>query len=260
MLLALCACAPAKEPIGKPKLVILGPVDGARFKVGEPIGATFSAVGRGKLLKIVVTINGAEEQSRQIDPPDTVATIGMSLNTRSTGKLILSAAAIDAGGERSEAAIVSIFVGDEQASTETSGVSGANNAAGNGTTAAVDGVPQPSASIPGCALGAQYLSDISIPDGTQIQAGANFVKTWRMRNTSTCNWPAGFRLAFFEDEPMSKAAVSDPLGPITQNQDFDVSVALTAPQVKGVYTSTWRLRDTSGTSFGNRVYVSVRVP
>ncbi len=260
-LLSLAACAPAKEPISKPTLVILGPVEGARFKVGEPIGATFSAVGRGKLLKIVVTINDGEEQSRQIDPPETVVTIGMSLSTRNTGRLVLSAAAIDAAGERSAPAVVNIIVGDvtEPASAANSG-SNAEAGAQPAGGAPTGGAAAPSTGSAGCTLAAQYVSDISIPDGTQVQPGGVFVKTWRMRNTSTCDWPAGFKLAFFEDEPMSKSAVGNPLPALAKDQDFDVSVELTAPQTKGVYTSTWRLRDTTGTSFGNRVYVSIRVP
>ena len=31
-----------------------------------------------------------------------------------------------------------------------------------------------------------YLSDVTIPDGTTVTAGATFTKTWKIKNTGTC--------------------------------------------------------------------------
>ncbi len=35
---------------------------------------------------------------------------------------------------------------------------------------------------------AQFISDVTIPDGTTIAADDNFTKTWRLKNIGSCTW------------------------------------------------------------------------
>ena len=90
---------------------------------------------------------------------------------------------------------------------------------------------------------AQFVSDVTIPDGTATNPGAIFKKTWRLKNTGTCTW-SGYTLVFDSGESMSP--VIDPIGTVAPGQEVDVSVSFTAPVAPGEYKSYWRLRNTSG--------------
>jgi hypothetical protein len=35
---------------------------------------------------------------------------------------------------------------------------------------------------------AQFIKDVTIPDGTVIAPGTSFKKTWRLKNIGTCTW------------------------------------------------------------------------
>lgn len=243
----LTACGNATPPATlRPQLSVMAPVEGERFAAGQRIPVAIAAVASNTITQVEFTLGGAPAQTRAIDAPQAAVSTGFDIVPASEGRLTLAVTAIDAKGLRSEPIIVHIVVGNPDAS-------------GVIVPTALSGPAQPSVAPP-CALSAEFVADVSIPDGTLVQPGASFIKTWRMRNNSPCAWPPGYRLAFLENEPMRADTQGDTLGPIAQGQEFDISLALTAPQQGGIYTSTWRLRDLSGTSFGNRIYVAIRVP
>ena len=39
-----------------------------------------------------------------------------------------------------------------------------------------------------------FLSDVTIPDNTEMTPGDQFTKTWRVKNSGSCVWDAGFKL------------------------------------------------------------------
>jgi len=90
---------------------------------------------------------------------------------------------------------------------------------------------------------ALFENDVTIPDGTAINPGASFKKTWRLKNTGTCQW-SGYTLVFDSGDAMTP--VIDPIGIVASGQEVDVSVSFTAPVAPGNYKSYWRLRNTSG--------------
>lgn len=91
---------------------------------------------------------------------------------------------------------------------------------------------------------ALFVKDVTIPDGSQIEPGAVFKKTWRLRNVGTCPW-SGYALVFDSGEAMG--GVPDPVGIVGPGQEADVSVSFTAPTtLNGTVRSYWRLRNTSG--------------
>lgn len=110
---------------------------------------------------------------------------------------------------------------------------------------------------------AQFIKDVTIPDGTVIAPGTIFKKTWRLKNIGTCTW-SGYQLVFDQGEAMSP--VPDPIGTVAPGQEVDVSVTFTAPTVSKSYRSYWRLRNASGVlipvSFGTdgqSFYVEIKV-
>ena len=91
---------------------------------------------------------------------------------------------------------------------------------------------------------AQFVRDVSIPDGSIFAPNATFTKTWRLRNAGTCTW-SGYSLVFDSGDSMSGTSPS-PIGTLSPGQEIDVSVNLTAPATAGSYRGHWRIRNSSG--------------
>jgi hypothetical protein len=97
----------------------------------------------------------------------------------------------------------------------------------------------------------QFVSDVSIPDNTQIGAGTTFVKTWKIKNNGSCTWTSGYSLVFYNGDAMSGPA-SAPItnGTVPPGSTIDISVSLIAPTTPGTYKGNWRLRNAGGAVFG----------
>ena len=101
-----------------------------------------------------------------------------------------------------------------------------------------------------CSDEMDFVRDVTIPDGTQLQPDEPFVKTWRLRNTGTCTWTVDYKLAFSGGEAMG-ASQEIPLPfPVTPGSEANLSVNLIAPTTPGEYRSEWKLRNPSGALFG----------
>ncbi len=95
-----------------------------------------------------------------------------------------------------------------------------------------------------------FVADITVPDGTKINAGASFTKTWRLRNSGTCTWTTSYALVFADGDSMN-GPVAVPLGSsVAPGQTIDISVNLTAPSTAGTRRGYWKLRNTAGATFG----------
>jgi hypothetical protein len=100
---------------------------------------------------------------------------------------------------------------------------------------------------------------VTIPDDTELAPNTEFVKTWRLRNSGTCDWGKGFQFVFVEGDQMDgPAAVS--VSPTLAGDSVDVSVPLRAPQTSGTYRGRWRMRTPDGQPFGDRPFVRIVVP
>jgi hypothetical protein len=99
----------------------------------------------------------------------------------------------------------------------------------------------------------------TIPDGTDFAPGAKFTKSWQFMNTGQTTWTTAYSLVFVNGDQMGSAE-SVPLKiEVQAGRVVDVSVELTAPENTGSYKGNWRLRNASGQSFGDIVYVQIEV-
>jgi hypothetical protein len=132
---------------------------------------------------------------------------------------------------------------------------------GSTDTAGPTATDAPDVSGPGdCTLNAKFVTDVTIPDGTEFSPGADFVKVWRLRNTGTCAWEAGTRLVFGSGNQMGGPADVPVSTPVAPGSEVDVSVNLKAPNSPGNYQGKWQLQDHEGASFGSAVWVKIVVP
>jgi hypothetical protein len=103
------------------------------------------------------------------------------------------------------------------------------------------------------------VTDVTIPDNTSLAVGREFVKTWRMRNSGTCDWGPGVQFVLVDGEQMGgPASVNVPSTPA--DSTVDISVTLQAPREAGAHSGTWRMRAPDGTDFGDQPYVLIIVP
>lgn len=98
---------------------------------------------------------------------------------------------------------------------------------------------------------AEFVKDITVPDGKKFDPGAAFTKTWRLKNAGSCAWTSGYDLVFSGGDAMSgpgaQQLTSEPIEP---GETIDVSVDLNAPASAGIYRGNWELRDPSDVNFG----------
>jgi hypothetical protein len=106
--------------------------------------------------------------------------------------------------------------------------------------------------------GLAFVSDVSIPDNTPIDPGKTFTKTWKVKNSGSCAWDAGFKFAFVTGDAMSGTTYTLPSS-VAAGAVTDVSVSMTAPNKSGTIRSDWRMQTASGQFFGDQVYVQIVV-
>jgi hypothetical protein len=116
----------------------------------------------------------------------------------------------------------------------------------------------PTGDAPTCIYDADFVSDVTIPDDTELAPGTAFVKTWRMRNSGTCVWEPGTLWAFESGDHMQ--GPDSIIVPATEpGNTADISVNLIAPATPDTYTGLWRMRRPSGENFGTRSFVRIVV-
>jgi hypothetical protein len=98
-------------------------------------------------------------------------------------------------------------------------------------------------------LAASYVADISIADYAIVTPGAQFTKTWRVKNAGSCPWDAGYKLVYDSGNAMSTVTSIALPQVVYQDQTVDISITLTAPTTEGVYKGYWKL----ATSFGGTI-------
>ena len=96
---------------------------------------------------------------------------------------------------------------------------------------------------------AQFVADVTVPDGTNVAPGLTFTKTWRLKNIGTCTWTTSYTLVFSSGDPLSGSTVQFP-NRVAPGQTVDVSVALTAPTAPGHYIGFWQFKNAAGALFG----------
>ena len=96
---------------------------------------------------------------------------------------------------------------------------------------------------------AEFISDVTIPDGTIMAPGQTFLKTWRLKNTGTLAWTTAYYLVYFGGEKMGATEAPLPQE-VLPGRTVDLSIQLIAPKIPGRYRSYWKLRDPNGNLFG----------
>ena len=108
--------------------------------------------------------------------------------------------------------------------------------------------PAPSASPtvqPGCSDSALFVADVTIDDGTNLQPGQAFTKTWQLRNTGSCTWNPDYTLVFSGGDRMASPATVS-LDATPPNGSLNLSVGLVAPSSDGAFTGLYEIHNPQG--------------
>ena len=236
----MLACGPTPEAEAI-TVVITSPTSGSTVAVGQEALIDSTTTAEAGVAWVELAANG-EVMRRDVPPEGNPSTFRMlqEWTPSAEGQVRISIVACDADGNVSQAALVTLQVVASGATVPTE-------------------TPPPPVMEAGCTLDSQYVADVTIPDGTIMSPGAEFVKTWRIRNSGTCDWETGYELVYVSGEHMGgPASVSLPAVPA--GGQTDISVNLEAPSSYGTHKGTWRIRSDEGIVFGTNLTVVIVVP
>lgn len=109
--------------------------------------------------------------------------------------------------------------------------------------------------------------DVNVPDNTVVSPGQEFIKTWKIKNIGTCTWGEGYELVFSYSSVPNDDVLNGVAQPLTAaigpQQEVEVSVQFTAPDLPGTYFSVWTMENSAGIAFSGNdnkaLYVQVVV-
>lgn len=96
----------------------------------------------------------------------------------------------------------------------------------------------------------EFVSDVTIPDGTSMTPGQAFTKTWRLKNTGSCTWTTSYRVVFDSGVSLGAPASFNLPTSVPPDAIVDISVQMKAPDVVKDYQSNWKLQNAAGVTFG----------
>lgn len=97
--------------------------------------------------------------------------------------------------------------------------------------------------------------DVTVPDGTPMTPGQEFVKTWKIKNTGICTWNTEYQAIFSYSSPPNEDMDAQPIplaSLVAPGQEVEVSVQFKAPTTPGEYTGYWTMVNAAGIPFGQR--------
>ncbi len=121
---------------------------------------------------------------------------------------------------------------------------------------------QPAAAVKRDDLKAEFVADVSIPDGSTVLSGSRIRKIWSVKNIGSAKWPADTTLQFVGGEvaPAQNQPSDAVIVPIANpGQTVSVGIDLSVPSDKtGRATGYYRLVS-GGQQFGSRMWVEVTI-
>ena len=113
-----------------------------------------------------------------------------------------------------------------------------------------------------CSDSAAFVSDVTVNDYDNFDAGEKFTKTWRVKNSGACVWSDQYSLVFKSGKQLGLAD-SIPLKETEPGNTLDISVDMTAPDVSNTYRADFEIHSPSGAAIpvddGTTLWVIITV-
>lgn len=92
--------------------------------------------------------------------------------------------------------------------------------------------------------------DVTISDGSRIEAGESFAKTWRLVNAGSCSWTEEYSVVWFSGQLLGPVREQRLSGETAPGEMMEITVDMVAPETPGMYQSNWKMRNADGGLFG----------
>jgi hypothetical protein len=127
-------------------------------------------------------------------------------------------------------------------------------------TATPDISAQPAANTQNldCTNNLKFISDITIPDGTEASIGQAMEKKWEVENNGTCNWINGYTLRLVAGGSLG-ANPQQALYPALAGSRANLQINFLAPTAPGSYKSAWQAYGLDDKPFGEVIYIQIEV-
>ncbi|MBI5304394.1 MAG: hypothetical protein HY868_19835 [Chloroflexi bacterium] len=108
-----------------------------------------------------------------------------------------------------------------------------------------------------CTNVAQFVADVTVPDGTQWMPNQSFNKIWRVKNGGTCTWTTKYQLVFASGEAMTGLRAMNLANNVAPGQTIDLLVTMGAPATGGSHSGIWQIKDESGATLNLFLKVAI---
>ncbi len=211
-----------------PAVSISSPADGIEVKTGDKVAVVSTATDKRGVSKIELWVNNVFYIANDAQG-QTSFSVEQNWTPTEVGSYNLEVKAYNLDNVASEPALVMVKV-----------------------------APGPGVPTGPCQPDMSFVKDVTVPPGEVIKAGQRVDKTWRLKNTGTCDWHAGYQLVFMSGEQMN-APDYQPLPSVMPGAEINVGVTLKAPWDPGTHSGTWQLKSPTGEYFGEELKVVIKV-
>jgi hypothetical protein len=97
---------------------------------------------------------------------------------------------------------------------------------------------------------ADFVTDVTIPDGSLMAPNQAFQKVWRLLNSGTTTWTTDYSLIYIDGDLMGAQPTVPLPTSVEPGEKVDVTVDMIAPAEPGTYKGYWELRKPNGEIFG----------
>jgi hypothetical protein len=111
---------------------------------------------------------------------------------------------------------------------------------------------------PQCTDNLRFITDLTVPDGTQVAPGSPVDKQWQVENNGTCNWDSSYRLKFIAGADLG-APLVQALYPARSGTQPTIRLTFIAPAEPGTYRSAWQAYSPQDEPFGDPIFVEIVV-
>jgi len=107
-----------------------------------------------------------------------------------------------------------------------------------------------------CDNNLNFVSDLTIADGTSVTYGSTIDKQWTVENSGTCHWNSDYRLRHIGGALLD-APEEIALPPARAGTQTTIQIIFITPFTDGAYESAWQAFDPDGLPFGDPIYMRI---
>jgi hypothetical protein len=104
-----------------------------------------------------------------------------------------------------------------------------------------------------------FVEDVNVQDNTSMSPGQDFLKTWKVKNTGSCPWGAGYELVYAGYQDDMSGQFQPLTGVIQPGQEVEISVQFKAPDAANQYVSAWQMSNPAGVTFPQIIFIKIIV-